>query len=108
MKIAVPCESADGMSRIAARFARAPFYWISERAGQGGEFVANPFANASQGVGAGVVGMLTGQGVNLLVAHELGLKVQQFASQKELGLLLLPEWIVSIDQVELLFTGKKI
>ncbi len=103
MKIAVPCESAEEKSRISACFARSPYYWIAERENQEGEFVVNPFANVSHGVGSGVVGLLSIQGVELLVAQELGLKVQQIASQKKVGLLLLPEWIVRVDQVEQLF-----
>jgi predicted Fe-Mo cluster-binding NifX family protein len=99
MLIAIPCDKQQVDSTIAPRFARSRFFAVVDTNNSSIKYLENPFFGLEHGVGKNILRTLTDLGIELLVAHELGLKAQQMACQNKIQILLLPEKIEQLNQI---------
>ncbi len=90
MIAAIPVESDRSDAVLYTKFARSPFFALTDSANGNSRIVANPFFGNTQGAGAAVVAFLVDEhGVNMFIAYELGLKVQALAHKRKLAQIIL-------------------
>jgi len=92
MIAAIPVMSDTKDAQLSLKFARSPYFALVDRLTGTYRFIENPFAEDKKGVGPKILSLLCkDNGVNALVAFELGLKLQQLAKSKGLQFIILNE-----------------
>mgnify|MGYP003822452085 CR=1 FL=1 len=99
MIVAIPCMSESQTGRISERLARSPFFAIADTSRQEVRFINNHFSTLGSGAGREMIAFMKASGIETIMTHEIGLKVQQLAVENKIGLLLLPDTITRVDQV---------
>lgn len=72
MLVAIPADGKDTSSRMAGRFARAPFFVIFNEDGNIVETIDNDVANVAHGAGGNAVKLLADHGVDVVIVPQVG------------------------------------
>ena len=90
MKIAIPILSDSPDAVICPRFARSPFFAVADTAFAAYEIIENSYYDKKTGAGKSIAHQLVSVNrVNAFLAFELGLKVQQYANENKIQLIIL-------------------
>lgn len=100
MKLVIPIETEKRNSQLSKKFARSEYFAVIQKEEATIEIVKNPFLELKMGVGQKLITWLkTEHSVDVLVAFELGLKVQQLANIEQLQLIIINEKKQSLKQL---------
>ena len=100
MKIAIPIETKQKSSIVSKKFARSHFFALVDKELKSLELIDNPFKDLSMGVGKKLLNFLIeSHKVDTLLAFELGLKVQQMATETNLQLIIISEKRQTLKQL---------
>lgn len=100
MKIAIPVETKQKSSIVSKKFARSNFFALVDKEQKSFELIENPFAELSMGVGKKLLSLLVEDyKIDSLLAFELGLKVQQMATEANLQLIIISEKRQTLKQL---------
>lgn len=100
MKIAIPVETKQKSSIVSKKFARSNFFAIVDQELKSYEYMENPYKDLSMGVGKKLLNLLVEEHeINILLAFELGLKVQQMATEANLQLIIINEKRQTLKQL---------
>lgn len=92
MKIAIPVETNLKTSMVSKVFARSKYFALVDQDLKTVELIENPFGELNMGVGKKLIEFLLDKHkVDSLLAFELGLKVQQKATEANLQLIIISE-----------------
>jgi len=90
IKMAIPVQNKTYESKVSLTFARSPFFAVWEKGSDDVDFITNPYRKDKAGVGSLIFELLiTEKEANILLAYELGLKVQQLALKNKIQLILI-------------------
>jgi predicted Fe-Mo cluster-binding NifX family protein len=108
MIFVVPVDSPDDTAGISKHFARSTHFAIIDNETGNREMIENPFAGVSKGAGIKLIDFLVKEyRMNKIIAFELGLKVQQMATEKEIQLIIITGKIRQLKQLlKLIFPAK--
>lgn len=100
MKIAIPIETKQKSSIVSKKFARSNFFALVDKEGGSYDLIENPFRDLKMGVGKKLLNLLVEEHhINVLLAFELGLKVQQMATEANLQLIIISEKKQTLKQL---------
>lgn len=100
MIIAIPIEQMSLKSKLSTKFARSSNFAVVNKLDKNYILIKNPYADENVGVGQKLIDwLLADYGVDTLLAYELGLKVQQLASQKEMQFILVENELLTLEKL---------
>ncbi len=82
MKIAIASIEKNAQSLISSRGGRAPYYLIFNEDGELLESITNPFSSGGGGVGPAVAKMLADKNVDIVIAGDIGGKMENALEDK--------------------------
>ncbi len=109
MKFVIPVDGTDDTAGISKHFARSTHFAIIDNETGKHEMVENPFAGIPKGVGVKLIDFLINEyRVNKIIAFELGLKVQQLATEKKMQLIIITGKMKQLKQLlKLIFPNEE-
>lgn len=100
MILAIPIDSESQDSPIAQQFARAKYFAVADRNKCSIEILPNPCLGMSAKVGkCAILYLTTRKSVDTLVAHEIGLNVQQMAQKQNIRLILIDKKYKKLNEL---------
>jgi len=100
VRIAVPISKNNNGAEISARFSRSPYFAIIDKELNKTEIIENCYFDQKFGAGKAIVEHLEKKyNVGSFAAFEIGLKVQQIASDKKIQLIILHTQVKTLLQL---------
>lgn len=100
MIIAIPIEQMSLKSKISTKFARSNYFAVVNKLDKNYTIIQNPYIDENVRVGQKLIDWLSADyDVDTLLAYELGLKVQQLASQKEMQFILVENESLTLEKL---------
>lgn len=97
--IAIPVETDKLNTTLSHRFGRSKYFAIYNPVSKSTVFIENVYAEDKIRVAENITYLLSKTSVNKLVAYEIGLKMQNEASGKEIQILIIPENLKTLKQI---------
>lgn len=90
MRIAIPVSDNSDNPDLSLRFGRSPYFAIISENPKQHLIIENPFLNYTTGIGKALKELLINKyKIEMFVAYELGLKIQEIASKKNIQLVII-------------------
>ena len=100
MKIAIPIESESEKSLLSAKFARSNYFAIVDKDQKSFSIKKNPFYDENSAAGRKLFHWLTNEhNVDTLLAYELGLNMQQLASESHMQIIIIDKMHTTLDKL---------